>query len=287
MIILPRRILVLGDSITHAVGWTVALESWLRCRHSGRSLNVTSLGLPSEMIGEHQDDGEHARRYGFPRSSLSQRLERTLDALQPELVVACYGMNDGHGDVWNERCFRSFQDGHRRLRDAAAQRSLQLVHCTPPAYDAQAPQPILHPHYDQVLARYAEWLLNQRDEGWAVIDVHRPMVMALADRRRSDPSAIFSIDGVHPDDCGHWAMAQGVFAALGDDAAAAAPSLEAMLPERLTRLPALVRQRQEVLRDAWLSHITHTRPHVAHGLPLADAQASASDIEQRILQLFG
>ena len=281
-----KRLLILGDSITHAGGWVVAMESRLRYQHPDRLVQLTNLGLPSETIGDHQDDGEHARRYGFPRPSLSQRLERTLDALPPELVIACYGMNDGHGAAWNESCFRSFQDGHRRLREVAEQRSLQIVHCTPPAYDAQAPQALCHPRYDQVLTRYAEWLLTQRDEGWTVIDLHRPMVAALAHRRRDDPSATFSIDGVHPDDNGHWAMAQGMFAALGDDAAIAAASLESLLPMGLTELPALVKQRQELLRDAWLSRIHHTRPNLAQGLPLAEAETSARDIEQRIVGLF-
>ena len=281
-----KRVLILGDSITHAGGWVVALESRLRCLYPDRLVQLTNLGLPSETIGDHQDDGEHTRRYGFPRPSLSQRLERTLDAIQPEVVIACYGMNDGHGAAWNEPCLRSFQDGHRRLRDMAGQRSMQIVHCTPPAYDAQAPLALCHPRYDQVLTRYAEWLLTQRDEGWTVIDLHRPMVVALAHRRREDASAGFSVDGVHPDDHGHWAMAQGMFAALGDDAAVAAASLESLLPMALTELPALVRQRQELLRDAWLSHISHTRPNLPQGLPLAEAETSARDLQQRMVGLF-
>jgi lysophospholipase L1-like esterase len=281
-----KRVLILGDSITHAGGWVVALESRLRCQYPDRLVQLTNLGLPSETIGNHQDDGEHVRRYGFPRPSLSQRLERTLDAFQPELVIACYGMNDGHGAAWNEPCFRSFQDGHHRLRDAIIQRSLQIVHCTPPAYDAGAPQALCHPLYDQVLTRYAEWLLTQRDEGWTVIDLHHPMVTALANRRRDNPSATFSIDGVHPDDSGHWAMAQGMFAALGDDAAVAASSLESLLPMGLTELPNLVRQRQELFRDAWLSRIPHTRPNLPQGLPFAEAETSARELEQRIVGLF-
>jgi lysophospholipase L1-like esterase len=281
-----RRVLVLGDSITHAGGWVVAVESRLRCLYPDRRLELVSLGLPSETIGDHQDDGEHARRYGFPRPVLSHRLAATLDALRPQVVVACYGMNDGHGAAWDEACFASFQAGQLRLRDAARSMGAQVIHCTPPAYDPDAPQPLLHPCYDQVLARYSSWLLERRGDGWLVADMRKPMVEALGVLRRCDPRAFFSQDGVHPDLAGHWTMARGLFAAMGDGPAVSACALSDLLPGPLQELPELVRQRQEVLRDAWLCAIPHTRPGLPCGLPVEEATEAAERLERRISGLL-
>lgn len=274
----PRRVLVLGDSITYAGGWLAALETRLVQRFPRQPVELLNLGLPSEMGGDADDGGEHARRHGFPRPPLSERLERVLDAVRPEAVLACYGMNDGLGLPWDEGRFAAFQDGQRRLRAAVARRIAPLVHLTPPIYDAQAPKACCDPSYEEVLGRFAAWLRGQAGEGWRVVDLHLPMAAALADRRAADPAARFSDDGVHPGDDGHWAMARGLFAALGDEQAVAAPSLAALLPERQAGLPALVRRRMELRRDAWLAHTRHTRPGLAPGLPLAEAERQAAEL---------
>lgn len=283
----PRRVLVLGDSVSYGGGWLVALETRLIQRFPDRPIELLDLALPSEMGGDADDGGEHARRYGFPRPPLSERLERVLDAVRPEVVLACYGMNDGHGGAWNEAWFAAFQDGQRRLRAAVARRIAPLIHCTPPIYDRHAPNPSCHPDYDQVLGRFARWLCERRGEGWSVVDLHAPMNAALAERRAADPAARFHDDGVHPNDEGHWAMARGMFATLGDQEAVAAPSLAALLPARLAGLPALVRERLELRRDAWLAHTRHTRPGLAAGLPLAEAEARAAELTRRIAALVG
>jgi lysophospholipase L1-like esterase len=283
----PRRVLVLGDSITYAGGWLVALETRLIQAFPRRPIELLNLGLPSEMGGDADDGGEHARRHGFPRPPLSERLERVLDAVRPELVLACYGMNDGHGGAWNEAWFAAFQDGQRRLRAAVARRIAPLVHLTPPVYDPQAPKACCDPSYEQVLGCFAAWLRGQAAEGWRVVDLHLPMAAALAERRAADPAAGFGDDGVHPGEDGHWAMARGLFAALGDQEAVAAPSLAALLPARLAGLPALVRQRMELRRDAWLAHTRHTRPGLAAGLPLAEAESQAAELGARIAAAAG
>jgi hypothetical protein len=82
-------------------------------------------------------------------------------------------------------------------------------------------------------------------------------------------------------------MVRGLFAALGDEQAVAAPSLATLLPERQAGLPALARRRLELRRDAWLAHTRHTRPGLAPGLPLAEAERQAAELGAGIVALAG
>jgi hypothetical protein len=81
--------------------------------------------------------------------------------------------------------------------------------------------------YDEVLARYGEWLLGQRAAGWTVADVHGPMSRHLAARRRETPDFKFAGDGVHANATGHLLMAAAVLAAWGAPAEVDAATLDA------------------------------------------------------------
>ena len=48
------------------------------------------------------------------------------------------------------------------------------------------------------------------------------------------------------------------------------------------RLLALVRKRQKLLSDAWLSETGHLRPGMNRGLPLPQALPEAEDLKQQI-----
>ena len=48
----------------------------------------------------------------------------------------------------------------------------------------------------------------------------------------------------------------------------------------------LITEKGSVLRDAWLSHVGHKRPGVAAGLPLAEAQAKAAEIDRALNALI-
>jgi len=157
---------------------------------------------------------------------LHERLERVLEKARPDLIVACYGMNDGIYHPFNEDRFQKFQAGIRRLRESAAAAGAKVVHITPPTFD---PTPLkgrtLPPGlpeyrspfegYNEVLDRYSEWLINQRSQGWEVVDAHGPMNRFLAEHRRSDPNFILARDGVHANSQGHWLIAREILRHVG------------------------------------------------------------------------
>ncbi|MGE3311830.1 MAG: GDSL-type esterase/lipase family protein [Limisphaerales bacterium] len=295
-----KRIVVLGDSITYGGGYVEYFETWLRLTAPRSRVEILNLGLPSETVSGLSEDG-HAGG-AFPRPDLHERLARVLTATQPDVVIACYGMNDGIYFPFAEARAARFQDGIRRLREAvlANDSHTRIIHLTSAPFDPQPlagrtlpagltayPKPYVG--YDDVLTRYSDWLLTQRASGWEVVDVHGPLARFLAERRRTDPEFHLAGDGVHPTPLGHWLIARELLRHLGaaeDVTGAANP--EAWLGEvpRGAEVLALVQRRQRVLKDAWLTRAGHRRPGMNTGKPFPEAQREAAEIGARLGDLL-
>ena len=160
-----------------------------------------------------------------------------------------------------------------------------MIHLTPPVFD---PVPIaarldgsgapgkMFADYDLVLARYGQWLVEQRTaKGWQVLDVHGAMTAALAEGRIGNPTFTFAGDGVHPNDAGHRVMALPLLRVWGVEAKAG--ETNGMSGEILKQ----VRIKQRTLKDAWLRETGHLRPGMAKGLPLAEAQEKAAETDRK------
>jgi len=275
-----RRVVFLGDSITHAGGYVSAVATYFATRHPGRAIEFLNLGLPSETGSGLSEDGHAGGK--FPRPDLHERLGRVLAQTKPDLVIACYGMNDGIYLPWSEERFARFKSGMARLHDAAVKAGAKILHVTPPTYeDARGGKP----GYAAVLDRYAAWLLQQRGAAkWDVADVHMPMQRHLDEQWPRDPAYYLSNDGVHAGETGHWIMAREILRHLGarDLDAVAGPAAMAARHPRGAEIAKLVAQRHALMRDAWLSATGHTRPGMKAGLPLAEAQAQAAELDRRI-----
>jgi lysophospholipase L1-like esterase len=289
-----KRVVFCGDSITYAGEWVVFVEAYLRLQDPRATFDFINIGLPSETVSGLSEPG-HAGG-AFPRPDLHERLDRALAKLKPDVVVACYGMNDGIYYPFGEERFAAFQSGMRRLREKAAASGAKVIHVTPPTFD---PVPIKgntlpagrdeyrqpYEGYNEVLDRYSAWLVSQRTQGWEVADIHAPMNAYLAARRADDSRFRLAGDGVHASTEGHWLIARGFLRAVGvPDAALHADSFElATLGSPVaSEVLELVKRRQRVLKDAWLNEVGHKRPGMAKGKPVADAEREAAELEKRL-----
>jgi lysophospholipase L1-like esterase len=281
------RIVFLGDSITYAGQYVDLFEAFLFTQFPTRSFEVIDCGLPSETVSGLSEIGHAGGK--FPRPDLHERLDRVLAKAKPQLIFACYGMNDGIYKPYDDIRARRYQEGLQKLRDKAAKAGAQVIHLTPPVFDsvpisgkvapagqesANAP----YEGYDDVLTRYSAWLLEQRAAGWRVIDLHTPMKAAIAKARESDVSFTFAKDGVHANADGHALIADTLLTALDAERAA---KFRASPPS--PELLALIRKRGRLLADAWLKDTGHLRPGTAQNAPpLAEAQTQAAGIERQI-----
>jgi lysophospholipase L1-like esterase len=275
-----KRIVFLGDSITFAGRYVACVDAWMESQRFDKKPLVIDAGLPSETVSGLSEDGHAGGK--FPRPDLAERLDRVLATTKPDLVIACYGINCGIYLPFDAGRLEKYQQGITSLKTKVEKAGAKLILVTPPFYDdMKAPKSF---PYNDVMDKYAEWLVSKRADGWQVIDGHTAMTNEVRKRRKTDPKFTLQPDGVHPNDEGHWCMAQQVIRWFGDEAAASAGTPQAMLalkqvPE--TAFP-LINQRVAILRDAYVGAAGHKRPGIAAGLPLAEAEAKAKELSDKI-----
>ncbi|QJW94589.1 hypothetical protein FTUN_2110 [Frigoriglobus tundricola] len=264
-----KRIVFLGDSITQAGGYIGFTTYYLERAHPEKAFDVLGLGLASETLSGLSEDGHAAGQ--FPRPCLFERLGRVLERAKPEIVFACYGMNDGIYLPLDTDRFAAFQKGVTKLIEqcrGAGVKRIFLV--TPPIYDSRAKAG--ETDYDAVLGAYARWEAELKVPGVTVIDLHTAMRKA-----RDARPAPFSGDKVHPGDDGHLLMARTVLAALG----APAPD-ESVATIKADPLFKLVEQKRELRSAAWMKHTGYTREKTVKPGPLGTAEADAARIQEKI-----
>lgn len=267
-----KRVLFLGDSITYAGQYSAYVETYFITRYPDSKIEFINVGLPSETVSGLSEDN-HADG-AFPRPDLQERLHRVLEQTKPDLIFACYGMNDGIYQPFADDRFKAFQDGMQRLRSAAAAANAEIIHLTPPYFDGEKNN---DKAYMKVLERYSQWLLEQRANGWTVIDVHGPMTDHINARHQTEPAFAYAQDGIHPDDYGHWIIAKHILLGLGAQDITDADSARQMaaVNPNGSAIIVLVQQREEMMRDAWLTATGHQRPGLNKGLPLDEAKTKA------------
>ena len=267
-----KKIVFFGDSITYGGEYVVFFERWLTVNHPELSPEVLNQGIPSETVSGLSEPGH--LRHGFPRPDMHERLDRALKALNPDLVIACYGINCGIYMPLAEERFAKYKEGVQRLKNKVEAQGGKIIFMTPPVYDKPKPKF----DYDDVMAAYANWLVSKRKDGWKVIDLHTVMKKSLANKRENEPKFRYSRDGVHPGAEGHELMAQQVI-----DFFAVKPPFKDPHPNAYGRMMMFLRERMRVQRDAWLTKIGHKRP-MRKGKPLAEANMVAAENTERIKQ---
>ncbi len=275
---LKGTVLFLGDSITHAGHFVSDLEAVFAAKGTDPMPEFINLGLPSETC-----TGLSEPDHPWPRPNVHERIDRALSKVKPDLVFACYGMNDGIYHPFDESRFAAYQKGIDKIIEKVHASGAKLILMTPPPFD---PEPLrakgkllpagaekyawfeIYENYDiEVMAKYAEWILQQHDRVEGVVDLRSPILKYTEDKRKADPAFTLSNDGVHANAEGHGVMAKAILSALREDPA----QLDRLDPKAL----ALTESRQRILHAAWLSHVGHKRPGVKAGLPLEAARIAA------------
>ena len=283
-----HTVLFLGNSITYAGSYVTDVEASYTSRHPGQSIEFINLGLPSETVSGLSEEGHAGGR--FPRPDLHERLHRILQQIKPDLIFASYGMNDGIYLPFSEDRFQKYKEGMIWLHDTLAATGARVIVITPPVYDEWKGAA---KGYAVVLDKYSDWLLSQRKNAkWEVADIHFPMKKYLDAHRKMD--AQFGIDGfalandgVHPGEAGHWLMAKQILLYIGEREAAKYNSIQTAMENRKngSAVLKLISERQNFMKDAWLTATGHTRPEMNKGMPLPEAKAKAAEIDKQVKAL--
>jgi lysophospholipase L1-like esterase len=284
VVLTGRRVLVLGDSITQDGRYVTFIEYYLRRLSPAEKSDLISIGLSSETVS-----GLSEKTHPFPRPCILERVDRALKAVKPQVVFACYGMNDGIYHPASPERLAAFTTGVHELIARVRVTGAQLILFTPtvfdplPIHDRTVPadagefgyaKPFVG--YDSVLAEYARAELALNEPGVTVIDLHGPLTTALLAQRSRTPAFSFSPDGVHPNDTAHLLMARIILETLGYSLKG--ESADAVSIEKDPLFP-LIRDRRELRSEAWLPFVGYVR-----GETFKSASVTASEQVATLLQ---
>jgi lysophospholipase L1-like esterase len=267
-----RKVVVLGDSITQGGGYVSFMDYYLERLRPKARFEIYGLGLSSETLSGLSEVGHAGGK--FPRPCLFERLPRVLAQTRPDVVFACYGMNDGIYQPLDEKRFQSFKDGVTKLLDACEAAKVQrIVLVTPPIYDTTVKPGEFN--YDSVLTAYAAWELTLKRPNLEVVDLHSAMR-----RAREARTEVFSRDHIHPGDEGHLLMARTILAGIGLETPDE-PLAKVKADPLFQQVDALRR-----LRAArWMQSIGYTREKVVPPSPLGDAPEQAAKLQAKVDEL--
>ena len=263
-----KRTVFLGDSITQGGLYVSYTAYYLNRLFPQKDFDIIGLGLSSETLSGLSEEGHAGGK--FPRPCLSERLERVLEKAKPEVVFACYGINDGIYMPLDENRFDAFRNGVTKLISRCKQAGVEKIFLvTTPIFDAP---PDDAPKYDAVMAAYAAWQVSLEIPDAHVIDLHTAMRKARDERKEP-----FSKDRIHPGDEGHLLMAKTILAGIGVDIPEETPAAIASDP-----LFGKVDRHRQHRSARWMEHIGYTREKTVAPRPLGDAETQASAMQEEI-----
>jgi lysophospholipase L1-like esterase len=285
-----KRVMVLGDSITRAHTWVSIVDYHLQNSYPQDRIDIIGVGLASETAS-----GLSEEAHSYPRPCIHERLGRLLDMIKPQVVIACYGMNDGIYHPLHPERLSAYQNGMERLiarsRSAGVDR---IILMTPPPFDpvsaAANGKDVLGPgqgaaysykqpyeDYDDVMTAYGKWLLTlDNGEDIIVADVHKVVASYWKKQRSVDPDFSLNQDGIHPGFTGHLLMADAVLDRIGmkvDD------SDISRQEQSIRKDPMfnLIDQRSRLRGDAWRKRAGYIRNK-------AQTMTQVDDIEAQVKQ---
>lgn len=266
-----KRTLWLGDSITQGGEYVSFFEYFLEKENPKARFDIISAGLASETLSGLSEPGHAGGK--FDRPCLFERLDRALKAVKPQLVVACYGMNDGIYKPYDEARTKAFTTGVEKLAGACRKSGAKLVLVTPPVFEGGDA-------YEDVLQKFSAWEVAHAPAGVLfTADLHTAMNAERAARVAKNPKFKFTGDNVHPGELGHLVMALSVLKELGIKTPDA-PAEEVLATVKKDPLWPVVNGRRSARSWAWLEFIGYDREkHVAPGtgdIAAAEAKAAAS-----------
>jgi pimeloyl-ACP methyl ester carboxylesterase/lysophospholipase L1-like esterase len=287
-----KRIVFLGDSITDNGLYIAFIEAYFLQHMPEKELTFINLGVSSETVS-----GLSEEEHPWPRPCLHDRIGRALLESKPDWVVLCYGMNDGIYHPFSNERFAAFQEGIQAAIRVVKQSAEKIIVLTPPPYDHLSK--LLHMDanagtdsgcswktpdlgYNEVLRRYADWILSL--PGYGVVDtavnIYDPIMKGLELIRMQEPEYVYG-DGIHPNARGHWIIAKTLLSRLFNITLERVPEYVDNT-EAVPWIPGLL-QRHRLLSAAWKEHVGHTNPNKAEVLPLMEALRRGEFLRREII----
>ncbi len=257
----------LGDSNTFAGRYVGLLDAQLHKQLGPTAPRIINLGVSSETAS-----GLSEPDHPFPRPCVHSRLEKTLAVMRPQVVFACYGINDGIYAPTSKEVIEEYKFGIVRLVEQVKAAGAAIVLLTPPPFEADALRAKGKPfgpaangkyawfapaaNYDDVVKQMSDFLQTGQTGADYVVDIRGPLLSFRQDMLATDPGFLLTSDGVHFEDGAHTALAHLLTRELG-------LAITTLNDEE----ESYTLRRTAALRDAYLSACGKNRPGLPAGLP--------------------
>ena len=282
-----KRILILGDSITQNGTYVSFVSYFLQKRNPNFNYDIVSIGLGSETVA-----GTSEADHPFPRPCVHTRLGEALEQVKPEIVFACYGMNDGIYHPLNGERFLEYQRGIETLIEKVAAVGAQIVLMTPPLFDAAAKQTLSpsgssyfsykspYENYNDVLRTYGKWILITDLPVAAKVDLNTPMLKYNQARRKNGTEFHLARDGIHPGELGHLIMALVILDSLGTSIDG--DPVELLAEIKADPLFAKVHERRGLRSKGWLEYVGYERRERVKADSVDEVELKAAELQMAI-----
>ncbi|MDF7824632.1 SGNH/GDSL hydrolase family protein [Pontiellaceae bacterium B12227] len=281
-----ERWLFLGDSITQSGRYTDYIETWMLLNEADCP-EIINLGLSSETLS-----GLSEPDHPFPRPYLLNRLDRVLERTKPDVVIACYGMNCAIYHPFSSERFKAYQSGINKLVADAQAIGASVILLTPPPFAGRV-KPKAPPgegenfgfkrpatDYNEVLAKYGDWILSLDGENGVRAFTIRPAIEKFMEK-------CYPREPVHPNHYGHELMAEAFLQSLEKETGS--NLLETGISPHTNdahwnTLIKLVNRQRMTYDRALLNDIGHGNRNVMKKktLPLPEAEEKAKAIDAEI-----
>ena len=286
-----QRILILGDSITMDGTYVSFMEYYLESLYPDKKFDIISIGLGGETTCGLTEPGH------FKRPCIFNRLDSALSEIKPEIVFACYGMNDGLYNPQSRKRFQAYKDGILKLIKKIKATGAKVIILTPTVFDPlRIPEKVLKDNekgytyskpyykYDNVLSDYSNWIMSIKIKDVQMIDLHSPMKKYLLKRHKADPNFFINKDGIHPTPFGHLFMTRIILKKTG-------------IPIRIKNLDnefkrdtsdtlfKLINKQRQIRSQGWLEYIGYTARKTVKINDIDSTEIKVSELQKQIDKL--
>ncbi|MGA2986676.1 MAG: SGNH/GDSL hydrolase family protein [Terriglobia bacterium] len=197
------RVTFYGDSITYQREYTRDVEEYVLTRFPAWKVSFHNVGVDGDKVS------------GGIAGPVDLRLERDVFSWRPSMVTIMLGMNDGYYRQSQPGIFSTYADGYRHIVDSIGthlpQANITLIQPSP--FDDVTRAPKFRDGYNSVLVQYGEFLRQlSQEKHTRLADFNAPMIRVLGLMNTQSPDLAQQLipDRVHPQEAGHWLMAESL-----------------------------------------------------------------------------
>jgi lysophospholipase L1-like esterase len=192
-----------GDSITEQREYTEDVEEFVLTRFPAWKVSFYNAGVGGDTVS------------GGWAGPIDLRLRRDLFSRKPDVVTVMLGMNDTHYRADEPGIFSTYADGYRHIVGTIQQTlpEARITLIEPSPYDDVTTPPLFPGGLNSVLERYSRFVAElSHERGTQLADFNAPVVAFLNVLNQQAPDlASQLIPGrVHPQQGGHWLMAESL-----------------------------------------------------------------------------